>query len=186
MMRKFQISPSLLENPEEFVNIRLISDFAEAFQKTYGMKDLYPVGVYAAQIAPNEKMYEYFKDCRTPKEVFELGITEIVPKHFDTNHEYELKFLSNSECVIISRPTEEVKDALSEKTPGNLAVSQYRAGIFAVFPEFASLPISEVRLISSIHWGDKACCYGVNFESWKRLMRNQRYSTKMSNPSLLS
>lgn len=163
LLTECQLDRTALQNPDEMVNIRLISDFLQKLaDRGMSADTFYRMGQMVSNFSVNHPLAEEVKDIECTRKLYEVIVSQHAG-HFEFNHVYSIRYLNAESCLVMAEQKDEVRQSLSEKRYGNRAGCHYKAGIFAAFPGFLGRPHAEVTEIACVHDGDPACLLEIKF-----------------------
>lgn len=173
LLRKFQLNHSALANPDEKVNIRLMTDAMNRLsQQGMSAECLYDMGARSSGFSVHHSLAVKLADQKNPSQLYERIVSDF-NSHFDNNCRYSLRHLSEDRCLIMAEQNEEVIEALRQPLLGSRNTCTYRGGVLASFPGFKGLPAAHAKELACVHRGDPACLYEIGFDEPLKHMRLQ-------------
>jgi hypothetical protein len=169
LLRKFQVTESLIGDADARINIRFLTDLcAELSRLGISELDLREMGAHSLFRNYHTPLGQAFRALKGPQSLLERCFTEIIQESYDQNHLYTLQKLDQTECVVRVSCNPEVSDALRAVKLGSSHVCQAREGTFSSLSGYQNLPFAEVSERKCIHRGDSTCEYVIRFESAAR------------------
>ncbi len=181
ILRRFQIKPKSFSEPNEFVNIRLVADALDVAAEMIPHDDLaFMLGAHSVVSFKESPIGLTLRKLRNVSSIYEYIVYEL-NSLYDENHQYSITHMDRDGCVVHSGPSEKLMDALKTKTPGNVSVCKYRAGVAGSAPTYIGMPMANVRKTHCIHWNDRYCRFEIDFRSTP-LIRNNTASENIMRP----
>lgn len=178
MMKHFQIRDAFFQNPNEPVNVRLITDFLQYLkQKGYPDQFLYSAGRFSFTLASHEMISKVIGEDASPRQIYEKIDTEL-KGFFDSNFIYQAQKMEDDVCVVSVKQNEDVEDALKQKVLGSREGCIYRLGVISSFPGFSGLPAARTREVACIYRGDPECVFEIDY-SRARYEQQQRHRVRL-------
>lgn len=173
LLRKFQISETLLEVPDIKTNIHLMTDSLQYLRKTYQLKDIDILSM--GQMTPFTSVnQDLARELSNKKNIYELVdyFFEELCQSFDKNHSYKLINLSDDYAVIEIKAYQDVLDELK------LTVNQFgsenlcltRLGVLSSLTWFKYGRFTPVKKITSAFDGSPSNQYLMEISSFKNLI----------------
>jgi hypothetical protein len=165
LLRKFGITEAAFQDPDEYININLITDITAhlgslgATQETF-----FAMGMESARINKNVGYSQSILQGLKIKDAFAFQINHLMG-YFDRNHQYKIGTLKENSCTIETRQSKESLEALHVFRHGNESICALRAGVAASFPLFFGLPAADARDTHCVHRGDPICVCEVDFSA---------------------
>ncbi len=170
LLRKFQISDKILNQPDQKTNIHLLTDAVRYLRATYQLSELDLISI--GRMTPNaNKDFEIgLSTKKNAPEVVEFFLDEYAHL-FDKNYTYSIEQLSNNQSIIQALPNKNVVEELGLKFSefGSEDVCLTRMGVLSsiMWPKFKKY--ADVQKISSIYSGDKSHRYIIDLSPFKKL-----------------
>jgi transcriptional regulator with XRE-family HTH domain len=163
ILKTLQVQPSLLEHHDQNVSMQLVMDIANLMSQ-WGVNPtlLEQMGAFSAYTNRTGPIGDFFKECRTPLEIYDKMIP-ILGEFFERNHEYRILALNHDECYIEAKTSQLIQDTLSVHRFGSVATCEVRKGVAGSFPLYINHEVKAVLHPLCMHRGDKRCVYHVIF-----------------------
>ncbi len=164
IMRKFQLTPELLNNPDLKVNMVLGTDIVEYLYKTFiDISAIEDMGKFASLSNSNTPFSEPMKNLRSSREAMEFMIEEVVKKYIEENFIWSLASINNNGCILEGSPNKDVCDEIGNLYHLSSVASYYRRGFAATIPVHSNFPMTSVTTTSCISQGDACTRYEISF-----------------------
>lgn len=184
VLKRFQIKPKILSEPNGYVNIRLVADALDVAAQVLPEKCLaFMLGAHSAASFKESPIGLTLRKLHTVSSIYEYIVYEL-KSLYDENHQYTIASLTEDGCVVHSKPSEKLMDALKTRFPGSVSVCQYRVGVAASAPTYIGMPMASVRKTHCIHWNDPYCSFEIGFPTDKSAW-NQLESETLMRPSCI-
>ncbi len=163
LLRKFQLRPYHLSNPDELINNNFIVDLLHIL-KTSGFSDeqILKTGEQSYDSNKNTDLGRTFAKYKSPSELMP-GIFEEHIDYYDRNFSYKIKKLNNDYCLLDVTQNNDVADSLGKEKIGSSLLSLYKTGVMSSFPKYIGLPNAEVKLLQCAHQNAPTCRYEMKF-----------------------
>jgi hypothetical protein len=164
-IRRLQLPETFFSDPNQPVNVHLISDLCEFMHKT-GWQDeqFFLVGAHSLVTYLDSPIGKWLSKKRGPAELFQALTEEVLPQHIENNFSYRLASLDSVSCVIEIFQDKNIADGLGIHALGNSQFCSTRAGLSASIPGYLGLPFANVMETKCVHRGDAFCRHEVDFE----------------------
>jgi predicted hydrocarbon binding protein len=178
ILRQFQMSEAALRDPNEWINVRFLSDLCEYLSK-HGFSEsaLVAMGSYSLITNFDSNLGIEFRKLQSPSEVIENCFGPLVTL-YDRNIDYKIAELHEECAVIEARSNRDVLDALKIREIGNTPYCQVKSGVFSSLVGYLGLPFARVEETSCVHRGDEYCRYEIIYEhaAWQNKRNRFRRS----------
>jgi hypothetical protein len=176
LVRKFDLTEAAFVDPNQFVNINLLTDLSD-FLVTQGAtkRDLYEMGAESSRVNKNMGFSRPILESLKIKDAYQLQIDHLMG-YFDRNYQYRVGQLKDDFCTLESVQNKEVTDALRVKWHGSTNVCAVREGVIASFPQCFGLPRANVYETHCVHRGDPKCIFAIYFEEARHVQKRQPFS----------
>ncbi|MGB0454395.1 MAG: hypothetical protein ACPGJV_11855 [Bacteriovoracaceae bacterium] len=180
LLRKFQLTPEILENEDELIGGQLLLDiysYVDSQPIFSGKKVFEILGHSASDAFKGSELAGHLKNYSGAKEALEYFIEELTPI-VETNQDYKIH-KSDSNSIIFSH---NVKDSISESLQtehyGGPNMDLHIKSWFSNFTTFIGLQPVEVKKRSCVQDGDSTCKYELYFPQtfWKQRFFGPKHS----------
>jgi hypothetical protein len=173
LLRKFDLTEAAFEDPNQFININLLTDLAD-FLVTKGASadDLYDMGAESVKINKNIGFSKSILESLKIKDAYQFQINHLMG-YFDRNYRYRVGKLKDDFCTLETFQNPDVTDALKVKWHGSTNVCSLRKGVIGSFPQFFNLPSARVVETHCVHRGDESCTFAIHFEHAHQVQKRQ-------------
>ncbi len=163
LLRKFQLRPYHLSNPDELINNNFIVDLLDVLKKNgFTEEQILKTGEESYYSNKNSDVGRIFAKYKTPSKLIP-GIFEEHIDYYDRNFTYKIIKLNDNSCQLEVSQNNEVAESLGKTKIGSTLLSLYKAGVMTSFPKYIVLPNAEVKLVRCAHQNAPACRYEMKF-----------------------
>lgn len=172
LFRKFQISESFLNKPDQKTNILLISDAVQYLTTTFQLKpaDLLAIGQMTPFTSINADIAAELNQKKNIYEILDYFFSELAHR-FDKNFTYKINTVYDSYAIVEAMPNKQVIEEL-ELNPeifGNEQGCFTRMGVLSSVTWYRYKCFADVKKISSIYNGDKTNLYLFDLSPFQKL-----------------
>lgn len=169
LMDHLYLTDAIYLDPDGPVNVLLFEDATQyLFKAGFSASDIFQMGQHMAVTNQGTAFADRLKETKSVSEMYEYYLTDLI-KTVEHNNFYQLKRLSNSECLLESFENPDLLDALKVEHAGGIGRCLCRAGTLAAAPAYRGLPQARIVETTCVHRGDDLCRFHINFEHAARL-----------------
>ncbi len=168
LLQKLGVNEKLLNNPNKFTNIHLITDLCRHL-KTVGLtkEDFINMGKYSYETNKNTDFGILLSKFNSAKNLYKF-LLEDYTHMYDKNFKYQVTKVDNSGLVLETTFSEEALDTYRVKNFGNSTTCLTKIGVLSSMSQYIGLAPSPVKKTHCIYQGDTKTRYEISFPIKKR------------------
>ena len=167
-LRRLQVTPSLLEDPDALISLRFLTDLCDHLgERGFSDETLIEMGKFTTLVNADSVMGRLLSECPKPRELYDLQINHLMT-HYDFNFSYRTTRLNHEGCLIEVRENQDVASELGVTHLGSPRNCLTRLGRAAAVTAFAGLAHSRIVETHCVHRGDACCILKVDYSDTTR------------------
>lgn len=157
ILRRFELSEALLQDPFHAVSILLITDICDYLhRRQFTDQDLLLMGTYSFEGNKNTLVGRAYSEMPTYQDAFHAFATTLMPI-FERNCTYHFEMVEENTGVVNSISNPDVASELNVKHLGSTHLCHVKNGIWASLVCYFGLTLPKVTHTKCEHRGDEMC-----------------------------
>lgn len=163
MLRKFQISSEVFNDPTTQISFRFLSDLCAFLEQSgYADEDFARMGRLSAVVNKTGPVGSVLAQRKPPRAIYEDGLS-LAMSCFDEDHDYRVVQATQNSVTVRAELKPGIREALGPDGIGNLSTCLVRREVLASFTSYSGLGFAKAAETQCIHRGHSHCEYEFDF-----------------------